>query len=137
MAKKSWTEKLNSGATREVKRAPKDFADIHAGQMMLITTAQDVADFVSHVPKGKEVDIRALRAGLAKDAGAEIACPVVTGICLRIAAEYAGEKLEAGLPAKNVPPVWRAMPPSAPIWKKIENGKEHFLRLRKAEGLAV
>ncbi|MCA8900054.1 MAG: hypothetical protein KDA53_02270 [Hyphomonas sp.] len=137
MAKKTWTEKLNSGAVREVKSAPKDFADIKAGQRMLLTTAKDVADYVSHVPEGQEVDITSLRAGLAKEARADIACPVVTGICLRIVAEYAGEKLDAGIAPSNVPPVWRAMPASAPIWKKIENGKKQFLRLRRSEGLAV
>ncbi|MEZ5997529.1 MAG: hypothetical protein R3B98_02410 [Hyphomonas sp.] len=135
MARKSWTEKLNSGAHREVKAAPSDFADIKAGQMMLLTTAKDVEAFVKRIPKGREVDIRGLRGGLAKDAGADIACPVVTGICLRIVAEYTGEQLEAGVPAAKVPPVWRAMPAKAPIWKKLENGAEAFRKLRKAEGL--
>ena len=137
MARKSWSEKFNSGSTREVKPAPKDFADIRAGQNMLLTTAKDVAGFVGTLPAGEEVDIKALRAGLARQAGADIACPVVTGICLRIAAEYAGEKLAAGLPAKEVPPVWRAMPAGAPIWKKLENGAEEFRKQREAEGLAA
>jgi len=137
MARKSWSEKFAASKTHEVKAAPADFADIKAGQAMLLTSAQDVADFLGRLPKGSEVDIRGLRAGLAKAAGADIACPVVTGICLRIAAEYAGEKLDAGIAASKVPPVWRAMPPKATIWKKLENGAEKFRELRAAEGLAV
>lgn len=135
MARKSWSEKLHSKTPREVKPAPKDFADIKAGQVMLLPTAGDVAAYLRKVRKGQEIDIKALRAGLAKAHGAEIACPVVTGIQLRIVAEAVGEQLDAGIPPDKVIPVWRAMGAKAAIWNKLENGRARFLALRRAERL--
>ena len=126
---------MASDRPREVKRAPKDFADIKAGQMMLLTTPRDVADVISSVPKGAELDMKALRAELSRKAGAEMACPVVTGIQLRTVAEAVGEQLDAGISPRKVVPVWRAIGPKAPIWKKLENGRAHFKELRRAEKL--
>ena len=137
MARKSWQQKMEGSASNEVKPAPADFADIKTGQLMLLTSAKDVADYIANIPKGQEIDIKALRSGLAKQAGAETACPIVTGICLRIVAECTGEKLDAGLPAKDLPPVWRAMPPKATIWKKLENGADKLRKLRVSEGLEI
>jgi hypothetical protein len=137
VARKSWSEKLSSERPRKVKPAPKDFADVMAGQKMLLTTARDVAAYLKTIRKGHEIDVKALRTGLARKYDADIACPVVTGICLRIVAEAVGEQLDAGVSAANVVPVWRAMPAGAPIWSKLENGKGHFHALRKAEKLPV
>jgi hypothetical protein len=135
MPRKSWSEKFADKRPREVKPAPKDFADIKAGQMMLLTTPHDVASVISNVSKGRQLDMKGLRAKLARKAGAEIACPVVTGIHLRTVAETAGEQLDAGIPPKNVVPVWRIVGPKAPIWKKLENGRAAFEKLRRAEKL--
>lgn len=135
MARKSWSEKLASRKPREVKPAPKDFADIKAGQMMLLTTPEDVAAHLRSVPRGREIGIKELRAALAERHGAETACPVVTGICLRTVAEAMGERLDAGVPASEVVPVWRAMGPESTIWRKLENGRARLAALRKAEGL--
>jgi hypothetical protein len=135
MARKSWSEKLACDATAEVKVAPKDFADIKAGQRMLLTTAKDVAAAIKVVPKGQQLDMKSLRAALAKKHGADIACPVVTGIQLRTVAEAVGEQLDAGIPPAKVVPVWRALGPKSPSWKKLENGCGKFEQLRRAEGL--
>lgn len=135
MARKSWSEKFDADRPREVKRAPKDFADIKAGQLMLLTTPRDVAEVISAVPKGEAIDMKALRGRLARKAKAEIACPVVTGIHLRTVAEAVGEQLDAGVPPQKVVPVWRAIGPKAPIWKKLENGRARIEALRRAEKL--
>jgi hypothetical protein len=135
MPRKSWAEKFASPQAREVKVAPKKFADIAAGQMMLLTTPRDVADALTAIPRGTAIDIKALRSDLATRWGAEIACPVVTGIHLRTIAELTGEQLDAGLPASAVVPVWRIVGPHLAIWDKLENGRDHFLALRNEEGI--
>jgi hypothetical protein len=135
MPRKSWSEKLACDATAEVKVAPKDFADIKAGQRMLLTTAKDVAAAIKAVPRGRQVDMKSLRATLARKHNAEIACPVVTGIHLRSVAEAVGEQLDAGIAPAKVVPVWRAIGPKAPIWKKLENGRGKFEQLRRTEKL--
>jgi hypothetical protein len=135
MARKSWNEKLQTEAPSEVKVAPVNFADIKAGQKMLLPSARDLADVVKAIPKGKQFDLKLLRSQLARNHGAEIACPVVTGIRLRILAEVAGEQLDAGIAVGKVVPIWRALGPKSPSWKKLENGRSKFEALRRAEGL--
>ncbi len=137
MARKTWAEKFAAPCKREVKTAPKDFADIKAGERMLLTVPADVAAQIGKLDVGEEISIRDLRARLAKSARADIACPVVTGIHLRTIAEMVGEQLEAGVPVKKLIPVWRAMPDGAPIWKKLENGNARMIAIRKQEGLSI
>ena len=134
MAKKTWEEKFAHPSTAEVKVNENGFADIKPGQTMLITTPQQIADFVSAMPKGTSASIKELRAGLAAKAGAEMSCPVVTGIHLRTVAEVTNAKLEAGVDPQEVIPIWRAIEPGAPITKKLEAGPKRFMALR-AEGL--
>ncbi len=135
MARMSWSEKLARTETAQVKVALKDFADIKAGQTMLLTTPKDVAAVVRKIPAGKAMDMKVLRAALARTHTAEIACPVVTGICLRTVAEAVGEQLDAGVAASDVVPVWRALGPKSPSWKKLENGRGAFETLRRIEKL--
>ena len=136
MARKNWTEKFEHPKPREVKPAPQDFADIKAGQTMLLPTPGDIADVLRNVPKGKQIDLKALRADLARRHGADTACPIVTGIQLRVVAEVTGERLEAGLPVIRAVPVCRVVGPKAAIWKKLEHGRERFAALRRLEKLA-
>jgi len=135
MKRKSWSEKMASDRPAEVKLAPKDFADVKAGQTMLLTTPQEVAAVIAQLPKGKEANVLALRQKLASKAGADTACPMVTGIHLRTVAEAVGEQLDAGIAPKEVVPVWRVIGPKSTIWKKLENGRAHFAALRRAEKL--
>jgi len=137
MAKKTWEEKLASSGEPEVKVAPKDFADIKAGQTMLITTPRQIDQFVQTIPEGTSVSMKGLRAGLADMSRAEIACPVVTGICLRTVAEVVNAQLDVGASPDEVTPVWRVLTPGATALKKLEGGAKRMLELREAEGLRV
>ncbi|TDF34624.1 hypothetical protein EYS14_22975 [Alteromonadaceae bacterium M269] len=136
MARKTWQQKFDDPKPSEVKIASKDFADIKAGQKMLLTTPKDVDAYIRAIPKGQSLSIKELRAELAKGAGAEIACPVVTGIHLRTVAEIVTMKLDTGVPADELTPVWRVIEPKAPVIKKLEYGATKLMELRKAEGLS-
>ncbi len=133
MARKSWQEKFDASGDSVVKLAPKDFADIKAGQRMLLTTPKDIDAFIRTVPPGRSLSMKQLRAGLAELRGADIACPVVTGIHLRTVAEVVNLKLAAGQSPAKLTPVWRVIEPNAPITKKLEGGVEQFMALREAE----
>ncbi|MFK7958272.1 MAG: hypothetical protein AB8B96_19405 [Lysobacterales bacterium] len=133
MARKTWQEKFDTPGDCVVKEAPKDFADIKAGQQMLLTTPKDIHAFVRTVPVGQSLSMKQLRAALAKASGADIACPVVTGIHLRTVAEVVNEQLAAGQSPADLTPVWRVIEPNAPITKKLEAGAEQFMTLRAAE----
>ena len=137
MAKKSWEEKFASSKPHEVKTAPKDFADIKAGQKLLLTSPRQIDEFVQGIPPKTSLSMKQLRAGLAEESGADIACPVVTGICLRTVAEFVNAQLEAGVKPSKLTPVWRVLPPGTTALKKLEAGPERMLALRKSEGLSV
>jgi hypothetical protein len=135
MARKTWQEKFDSPKPSEVKIAAKDFADMKAGQKMLLTTPKDVDAFVRKIPAGQSINMKQLRAALAEEAGAEVACPVVTGIHLRTIAELVTMKLDASVPSEDLTPVWRVIEPKAALIKKLEYGAAKLMTLRQAEGL--
>lgn len=134
-SRKSWAEKRADPRFAEVKIAPKDFADIKAGQSMVLPMPRDIEAVVRKIKPGSSLDMRGLRSALAKKCRADITCPVVTGIHLRTLAEAVGEQLDHGISPTELSPVWRAMPFNAPIWRKLENGKAKLLALRRREGL--
>ena len=133
--RKSWIEKCTDPRRAEVKTCPKDFTDIRAGQRMVLPMPRDIETVVRSLPAGSSLDMRGLRAALARNYKAEVACPVVTGIQLRTLAEAVGEQLDLGIQPSELAPVWRAVPIEAPIWRKLENGRANLMALRRTEGL--
>ncbi len=137
MARKSWQEKFDDPRRPEVKTAPKDFADIRAGQRMLLTTPRQLDGFIRQIPPGRSMDMKTLRGMLAVAEGAEIACPVVTGIHLRTIAELVSTRLEHGVPADELTPVWRVIEPGAPVTRKLEHGARTLMAERRREGMSA
>jgi hypothetical protein len=134
-AKPSWTDKLNRGNQPVIKPCPLNFAGMRIGQTMLIPSPQLLDAFIRQIPKGKAMDIVTLRARLAKENGAEVACPVTTGILLRIVTEAANESFDAGIAVGKITPVWRVIDAKAPILKKISFAPEWMMDQRAREGL--
>jgi len=131
---KSWTDRLDKG-TAVVKPTPRSFGDVVEGQSMLVPTARQVDDFIRSIPKGMEMDIRALRTAMAVEHGAEVTCPVYTGYHLRTVAEAAFEALERGQPAQDITPFWRVLNEQTPTTRKLSFGKDFVVGQRRAEGL--
>ena len=80
---KSWNDRLNAPGINGVRATPRTMADVVEGQP---TVRQD-DDFIRSIPKGVEMDVRALRTALALEHGAEVTCPVTIGYHLRTVAE--------------------------------------------------
>jgi hypothetical protein len=135
MRKKSWAEKLASTKPHEVKPAPIDMAGMRRGQIMLVPSAKIIDEFIRGIPKGKRIDVRTMRDELAKLHGAQVSCPITTGILLRIVAEAAGEAHERGVAARDITPVWRVIAKDAPLLKKLSCGSAFILEQQRAEGL--
>lgn len=64
--------------------------------VMLVPKPLDIDALIRKVEMGNLATVDQIRKHLARDAGAEYACPLVTGIFLRIAAEAAEEDLVDG-----------------------------------------
>ena len=94
---KSWNDRLNTPGITGVKPTLRTIGDVVEGQPMLVPTARQDDDFIRSIPKGVEMDVRALRTALAIEHGAQVTCPVTIGYHLRTVAEAANEDLERGM----------------------------------------
>lgn len=120
--RKTWVQKRDLDKQPEVKLADKDFADIRAGEKMLIATPRVVDAYIRQIPKGKFVPLATLRNDLAMEYHAHKTCPVTSGIFLRIVSEAAYEEYQNGKPLNKITPFWRAVSPQSPTAKKLSFG---------------
>jgi hypothetical protein len=100
-AHKSAREKL------ERKGLPKLVDDPKGRGRMLIPRPLDVDALVRQIQRGKLATVDQIRERLARDSGADLTCPLTTGIFLRIAAEAAEEDASRG--ERDITPYWRVI----------------------------
>lgn len=131
---KSWSDRLDQGQA-VIKPTPRTMSDVVEGQPMLVPTARQVDDFIRSIPKGVEMDVRALRTAMALEHGAEVSCPVYTGYHLRTVAEAAHEALERGAPIDDITPSWRVLNADTPTTGRLSFGRDFVVGQRRAEGL--
>lgn len=132
----TWQEKYDTKREPEIKPLGKSFSGFQAGQRMLIPTPKLIDAWVRSIPAGTLRSVADLKDSLAEAHGAELTCPLCTGMFLRIVSELASESLRAGAPIDSVTPFWRVVDPASPLAKKLTCGPEELVRLRKLEGLA-
>jgi len=135
MAKKSWAEKRDSGRPFEVKTLEKDGPGMKAGQRLLITNAKIVDDMIRAIPEGETLDPTEMRAALAEKYGAELCCPLTSGIHLRIVAEAAFEAYEKSGSLEGITPFWRVIGKKTPTFKKLSFDTDFVVTQRQREGL--
>lgn len=133
---KSWTEKLNDPRPHQVKPAPVDIAGMKVGQVMLVPTPRLIDAFIRAIPRGRSMDVPALRRELARRQGAEVTCPITTGFHLRIVAEAAWEAHQGGAAPADITPFWRVLDGRAPTTAKLSFGDALLREQRRLEGLA-
>jgi len=130
--RKSWHEKLNNGQKPKIIELPPEAWKKMGGATMLVSTPWDVDAMIRTVPKGKLITSAQLRAKLAAKAGAECACPISTGIFVRIAAEAAEEDRAEG--KSRVTPYWRVIKPDGRLNEKLPGGPKAQASNLEAEG---
>ena len=102
---------------------------------MLIPCPTDVDALIRKVPSGNVVTQAQLRDKLARAAGAEVACPITTGIFVRIVAEAAAEDIRAG--KARVTPYWRVVRDDGRLLEKLPGGAAEQARHLEAEGHTI
>ncbi len=107
MAKKTAREKL--AAKKEIKKVVMDKAwgGMQPGNMMLVSTPQDVDAYIRAIPHGKTKTIPEMRDELAAAEGCAGACPMSSSIFVRMVADAALEDIAEGKPVSKVSPFWR------------------------------
>ena len=102
---------------------------------MLIPRPLDVDAIMRRAKKGKLVTQAQIREKLAGEAGADSACPMTTGMFIRIAAETAEEDLRAG--RKRVTPYWRMIKDDGQLNEKFPGGAKAQAAKLRQEGFTI
>jgi alkylated DNA nucleotide flippase Atl1 len=90
---------------------------------------------IRHVPKGKLVTVSQLREELARRSQVDVACPLCTGIFVRIVAETANE--ERNMVKRVVTPFWRVISSEGRLNPRFPGGAAAQKRFLAAEGHRV
>lgn len=130
-----WKLKMDKPAAPEVKQGPEEWNTRYGGTKMLIPTPRLIEKILWNIPKGKLLKLSELRAELAEECAADYACPLTTGIFLRICAEYAEELRSEG--QKNIPAYWRVIRDDGSFFEKFPGGIAHQIELLKSEGHTI
>jgi hypothetical protein len=129
---KSWNQKLEQKKEAKVKFINFKFADIPANSTMLVSTPNEIKNYIDAIPKGERSSITEMRAKLAQSNEAEYTCPASTSIIIRIVAEAAIEDFRNGKTSDDISPFWRLINSKDNIWKKLSltaEEKEYFSNL--------
>ncbi|MBK9270481.1 MAG: methylated DNA-protein cysteine methyltransferase [Saprospiraceae bacterium] len=131
-SKTSWKIKMDKPLAPEIKEGPEAWNHKYGGTKMLIPTPRLIESLLYQIPKGKIKTLSALREELAEECGADYACPLTTGIFLRICAEYAEELITGG--QKKIPPYWRVVRDDGSFFEKFPGGEEQQMKKLQSEG---
>ena len=107
-----------------IKILEKNFSDLKAGQKMLISSPEKIAEYIKNIPEGIHKTSKEMRLDLAKVMGADNSCPVSTGIFLRKAIEEHGKEI----------PYWRLIDENHPLVKKLNLDPKEIKYMRNLEG---
>ena len=129
----TWAEKLDEPRDIEIRPVPEGRKNLRAGQLMLFPNGRAIDTVLRAIPPGRTMTQKELRTELANRHGADIVCPVTTGICLRTVAEAANEAFTAGHPIEAVTPVWRVLDAKSPALKKLSFDPAFLLDRRARE----
>ena len=132
MAKKSAREKLESSHhLPQLKQAPEKWG----GGKMLIPHPQDLQALMKQVRKGRLTTSTVLREILADVYGADICCPMVTGIFQNLVAAAAFESEQEG--KKRITPYWRTLRKDGELNPKYPGGLDAHRAALENEGHRV
>jgi hypothetical protein len=102
---------------------------------MLVSTPMEIDQFIRNIPLGKSVNVKDMRAELAKRHKADATCPASTAIFLRVVSEASFEEIKSGKGFDEVTPFWRVVEPDSKVAKKLECEADLIRELRKNEGI--
>ena len=102
---------------------------------MLIPRPLDVDALIRRARKGQLITPQQIREVLAREHHANVTCPLVTGIFIRIAAEAAAEDARKG--AVRVTPYWRVVSDDGALNPKFPGGVAKQAAKLRAEGHTI
>lgn len=134
--RKTWREKLEADkGLPKVTVVDRDMLGVAAGTRLLIPSGPMVEAAIRAIPRGQAVPVSELRAAMARAAGAEAACPLVTGIFCNLAARAAEEDKAAG--STRVTPWWRVLAKPGKLNPKFPGAPDLQRERLLAEGVEL
>ena len=121
--RKNWREKLHD--SKDLPRVIEihDKMSTRWGTGTCVIPAPiEVDEIMRSVPQGKLITINQIRETLARKHGANIGCPITTGIFCNIAARAAEE--DASEDEKEITPYWRTLKSKGELNEKYPGGVE-------------
>jgi alkylated DNA nucleotide flippase Atl1 len=131
----SWRAKLHKPMQPKLVAVPEGMEKRLGRGIMLIPTALEVDAMVRKIPRGQVSSVAEIRERLARWHNADVTCPLVTGIFLRIAAEAAEEDRRAG--KQDVTPYWRVVREDGRLDPKLPGGIAAQARRLMMEGHTI
>ena len=133
--RKSWREKMdNPNLPKVVDIPPKMQARLGPGTLLL-PSPHDVDDAIRAIRKGTVRSVATIRRDLAAKYSTDSACPLVTGIFVRIAAEAAEEAAREG--KTRITPYWRVVKDDGTLYPTFPGGVERQAERLRAEAITV
>jgi len=130
-----WREKLTRQQEAKIVQIPPRMQARFGKGTMVIPKPLDVDALIRRVPKGKMATVLQLREELARRSKVDVACPLCTGIFVRISAEAAEEERRAG--KKSITPYLRVISSEGRLNPKYPGGLARQRRMLSAEGHKV
>lgn len=130
--RKSWREKMENPSLPKLVEVPARMQKRFGTGTMLIPHPQEVAALIRAVPEGGLVTPSAMRSALAEKHGAQLTCPLTTGIFVWIAAHAAEESAQAG--EASITPYWRVVKDDGSLNPKFPGGVARQAARLREEG---
>lgn len=111
-------ERASAPKNPHLTEAPPQWFGGKVGGKMVIPSALELDEMIRQIPDGQTVNIKDLRAEYAAKHGADITCPMTSGIFLRIIAENAEEERANG--RTDVTPYWKVVADNGKMPPKIQ-----------------
>lgn len=127
-----WREKLEKKQAAKLVEIPPQMQKRFGTGLMLIPAPMDVDAVMRRVPRGRLVTQSQIREKLARESKAKVACPMTTGIFVRIAAEAAEEDRRNG--KSRITPYWRIIRDDGSLNEKFPGGVELQAAYLEQEG---
>lgn len=131
-ARKSWQEKMDNPNLPKVVAIPPRMHKRHGEGSMVIPSPRDVEAMMRAVRKGSVTTVSKLRRDLAARFAADVACPMVTSMFMRLASEAAEEEAAAG--KTRITPYWRVVKDDGSLNPKFPGGTKRQAERLRAEG---
>jgi len=133
---KSWLEKLlYSQDLPRVEKITRKLGKRWGTGTVVIPAPTEVDEIMRSVSEGKLITINEIRQALARRHGANICCPITTGILAWVAANAAEEQRKKG--EANITPYWRTLKTGGVINEKYPGGVDAQRKLLEREGHTV